>query len=459
MSLRLPSSLRLRLLALAAVANGVALMVSWVALSLLFERHAERQVGADLTRHGQVLAAALQVDAEGRPVLSATPVEPRFAHPASGLYWRVSTARGEIRSRSLWDGVWQPWPEAARAAWQFDTTAGPFEPRMIRTARLIRPNATAPAVLVEVAMTHAAVSDARDGFATELAPFLALLWTALMGAALLQVAMGLRPLGRVRAELTSLQADAGARLNPDAHPREIAPLAVAINTLADARARDMEAARHRARDLAHALKTPIAALKLQAAAMDTQAGAEIAQTLQVLNTAVQAELARSGATGSGRGCCQIRPVLERLMVVLARTGATGYLAGRSVAPPRLVMKLADGLTVPLAEPAAFETFGALLDNAMRHARSEVEVSGGVGADGRIEICIADDGPGLAETLREAVLLRGVRLDEARGTQGLGLAIVRAYVESSGGTLTLAVAEPGGLAVWLRWPANTLTQGG
>lgn len=449
------SSLRLRLLAFAALASGLALALSWVGLSLLFERHAERQVGADLERTGQMLAAAVRTDGTGRPLLSATPVDPRFTRPASGLYWRVSTEAGEVRSRSLWDGRWSPWPEAALAAagprWQSDTTAGPFEPRIIRTARLIRPQASGPPVLVEVAITHAAVSEARAGFASELAPFLALLWAALMGAALVQVTMGLRPLARVRAELSALQADPAARFDAAAHPREIAPLADAINDLADARARDMEAARHRARDLAHALKTPIAALKLQAAGLADPAGSEIAQTVQVLNTAVQAELARAGAAGAERGTCRPKPVIERLLAVLARTGSTDTGA-------QVHLSLPDSLTIPLAEPVAFETFGALLDNALRHARSRVDVTGTAAADGTVRLCIADDGPGLAPALRDAALTRGVRLDEARGTQGLGLAIARAYVEASGGRLMLDDAEAGGLAVQMVWPGSTAAQG-
>lgn len=444
------SSLRLRLLAFAALASGVALALSWVALSLLFERHAERQVGADLERLGQTLAASVSVDAGGNPVLSATPVDPRFSRPASGLYWRVSTDRGEVRSRSLWDGGWSPLALTGQAAtgsrWQFKTTAGPFEPRIIRTARLVRPQADGPAVLVEVAIDHAAVSEARAGFAGELAPFLALLWAALMAAALVQVTMGLRPLARVRAELSGLQADPSARFDAAAHPREIAPLADAINELADARARDMEAARHRARDLAHALKTPIAALKLQAAGLAEPASSEIAQTVQVLNTAVQAELARAGAAGAERGSCEARPVIERLLLVLARTGSGG-------GGPQLHLAVPDGLMLPLSEPVAFETLGALLDNAQRHARSQIVVSGALHADGSVELSIADDGPGLAPELRDAALTRGVRLDEARGTQGLGLAIARAYVEGSGGQLVLADADAGGLDVRLAWPGR------
>lgn len=446
------ASLRVRLLAFAALASGLALAASWVGLSLLFERHVERQVGADLIRQGQALAAAVALDRQGRPRLSATPADPRFARPASGLYWRVATSAGEVRSRSLWDGRWTPWPEAAPSAWRIETTAGPFEARIIRTARLIRPQADAPPVLIEVAVTHEAVSAARAGFAGELAPFLGLLWAALMAAALVQVMMGLRPLNRVRTDLAGLHADPAARLDPDTHPREVAPLAAAINALADARARDMEAARHRARDLAHALKTPLAALRLQIEDLPPPERADAAQALAVLTDAVQAELARAGAARAAAGTCLLAPLIARLLAVMRRSSDA---AGCAVS-----VSVPDGFVVPLEETVAMEVFGALLDNALRHARSRISVMAEVRAGARW-VVIEDDGPGLAPQQRAAALTRGVRLDEAGGTaglaagsggQGLGLSIARAYAEASGGRLDLDAAALGGLTVRLLWLA-------
>lgn len=454
------TSLRLRLLVFAALASGGALLLSWIGLSLLFERHAERQVAADLVRHGQTLAAAVRVGSDGRPVLAALPVDPRFANPASGLYWRLGTGAGELRSRSLWDGRWTPWPEAAPTVWRTKTTSGPFEPRIIRTARLIRPQADAAPVLVEVAATHEVVGLARAGFAGELALFLLVLWTALMGAAVVQVLMGLRPLSRVRRDLAGLRADPAARLDPASHPDEIAPLAAAINELADARERDMDAARHRARDLAHALKTPVAALRLQLAELPAAQRDALDGSVAVLTAAVEAELARAGAAGAARGSCELEPVIGRLIGVLQRT--------HGGAMTRIAVDIVPDLAVPLAVPVALETFGALLDNAVRHASGLVAVTARTLPDGGIEVCVADDGPGLPPGARIAALTRGVRLDEAGapdpasegrtargglGTQGLGLSIARAFVGRSGGALLLGTAAAGGLEVRLVWPAG------
>jgi signal transduction histidine kinase len=262
----------------------------------------------------------------------------------------------------------------------------------------------------------------------------------------------------VRADLASLRADPAARLDPDAHPREVAPLAAAINALADARARDMEAARHRARDLAHALKTPLAALRLQIEDLPQLERADAAQALAVLNDAVHAELARAGAARAAAGTCLLAPLIGRLLPVM-RPGSEAAGCAVSVSAP-------DGFAVPMEETVAMEVFGALLDNALRHARTRVSVVAGADAGARW-VLIEDDGPGLAPQQRAAALIRGVRLDEAGGTaglaagsggQGLGLSIAKAYVEASGGRLDLDAAAPGGLMVRLLWPAHLAAEG-
>ncbi len=57
-----------------------------------------------------------------------------------------------------------------------------------------------------------------------------------------------------------------------------------------------------------------------------------------------------------------------------------------------------------------------------------------------ELTVADDGPGIAPSMRDAVMQRGVRDDHARtrnvGGQGFGLAIVRRVVDLHGWSLTM-----------------------
>ncbi|MGH8826834.1 MAG: sensor histidine kinase, partial [Jiangellaceae bacterium] len=87
----------------------------------------------------------------------------------------------------------------------------------------------------------------------------------------------------------------------------------------------------------------------------------------------------------------------------------------------------------------------LIDNAVRHASSRVDVSvSGNGA--QVVLSVRDDGAGIPEADRSRIFERFARLDDARsrgaGGTGLGLAIVREIVRVHGGTVQVEDADPG-----------------
>ena len=79
----------------------------------------------------------------------------------------------------------------------------------------------------------------------------------------------------------------------------------------------------------------------------------------------------------------------------------------------------------------------LVDNALVHAESRVEVSARRAGD-RVEIRVADDGPGVPAEHAERIFDRFYRVDESRsratGGAGLGLAITKQLVELHGGKI-------------------------
>jgi signal transduction histidine kinase len=96
----------------------------------------------------------------------------------------------------------------------------------------------------------------------------------------------------------------------------------------------------------------------------------------------------------------------------------------------------------------------LVDNAVRHASSRVELAAAAEAE-HILVTVSDDGPGVAPEDRLRVFERFTRLDEARdrdvGGSGLGLAIVHELVRRTGGETRLSDADGGGLRVEVRLP--------
>jgi signal transduction histidine kinase len=446
-------SLRLRLIAGGALAVLVALAVAWLAMTWLFERHIERRETDELTRVAMNLVAGLAIDPTGKPVIAAPPSDPRLEVPVGGLYWQVSTPAGAVRSRSLWDQALKPPVDVEARAWRTRIAAGPFDDRVLVVERRVRPDQAGPAVLVQVASEEKTLRAARGEFGRDLALFLVGLWAVLSAAATLQVALGLAPLTRIRAELARLRGSPSARLADD-HPREIAPLIAAINELAQAREADLTRARRRAGDLAHSLKTPLAALSAQsrrareAGAADAADGLD--RAIEAMGAALETELARARAAAAREAMVQVRAaplaVVERLVAVVERTTEGERLM--------FDVEIDSELRAPVSEDVLTELLGALIENAARFARRRVRIVGTALGD-EVGLSVGDDGPGMEEGRAEAALMRGGRLDEAGPGHGLGLAIVRDLTEASAGRLALRRSDLGGLEVALQWKASPL----
>ena len=88
----------------------------------------------------------------------------------------------------------------------------------------------------------------------------------------------------------------------------------------------------------------------------------------------------------------------------------------------------------------------LIDNALKYARDDGNVSVEVlrRAEGAVEICVADDGPGISDSEKLKAPERFYRGDTSRGTPGvgLGLSLVAAVAKLHGGSLVLADNHPG-----------------
>ena len=442
-------SLRLRLLASAAAAIFLALALAGLGLGLLFERHIERREAHSMEAKARELLGTLRLDASGKPVVDSQPSDSRFSEPAGGLYWQVTTPAGQEHSPSLWDQSLPTATGAPRDQWRVRRIPGPFEQGLLLIERMVRPDETGRPVLVQVATDDSALNDAQREFSRETVGSLVLLWLVLIGAAYGQVVLGLRPLARIRAELDRMRRNPGARLSAD-HPTEIDPLANAINSLADARAGDVDRARRRAADLAHSLKTPLAALAAQSRRA-REAGAHEAadgldRAIAAAGAALEAELARSRSAVAREAQASSRAN------VLAAAEAIAAVIERTEAGERIVFEIdvTEDLELPFAASDLAEILGALMENAARFARRRVAVAG-MSADGEVWITVSDDGPGIADARAATVLVRGGRLDEAGPGHGFGLAIVSDLVSATDGAMTLGTGPLGGLEVRLAWP--------
>jgi signal transduction histidine kinase len=103
----------------------------------------------------------------------------------------------------------------------------------------------------------------------------------------------------------------------------------------------------------------------------------------------------------------------------------------------------------------------LIDNALKYAprNGVIEVAVRKREDGAAEICVSDDGPGIAAEEKSKVVERFYRGDASRGTPGvgLGLSLVQAVAKLHGSVLEFLDRTPG-LRVVLTIPADALVGG-
>ena len=162
---------------------------------------------------------------------------------------------------------------------------------------------------------------------------------------------------------------------------------------------------------------------------------------QVTYHLAQARAAASGATGGGQS--SVKESAGGLARTLLRLHAERGIA--------IDVNVADDVTVRVQREDLDEMLGNLLDNACKWARRHVEATAVRTAD-VVTIVVDDDGGGITPDLREAVLQRGVRADEAAPGSGLGLAIVRDLAELYGGSISLDASPAGGTRASLSLPA-------
>lgn len=433
-------SLRLRLLVAAALSVAAALALSAAGLTLLFERHVERRVAAELEHHLDRIIGAIEPDTEGGLTVSADPTDPRFARPLSGLYWQVETEAGLLRSRSLWDAALTlPADELADGAVHQHRIAGPGGADLLAVERRVGLPARlgGGAARAVVAVDRAEIAAASRAFAADLLPYLAIVGALLIAAAYVQVAVGLRPLAAVRDRLAAIGGGAARRLGRS-FPDEILPLAAEVDALLEAREAQLDKARARAADLAHGLKTPLQVLAGDVERLRRMGEIELAADVEAVATAmrrhVDRELARARmAAGAPNARAKVAEVAGRVAAVVARTPDGARLGWRVEIDPALVARIdPDDLA---------EALGNLLENAARHARSAVGISATGGA-GRTGILVRDDGPGIPPERLQDALARGGRVDESGGGAGLGLAIVQDIAEAWGGRLEIRTTTSG-----------------
>lgn len=278
--------------------------------------------------------------------------------------------------------------------------------------------------------------------------FSAVLAIACMLAGLVLVRSALAPFVAMRRRLADVRQGTERQLQ-GRYPTEVQPLVDDLNALLAHNQRAVSRATAKAGDLAHGLKTPLAILTNEAGRLAGGGHADLAATISQQVSLMQRQVeyhlahARTAASGATPGA---RCVVADSAAGISRTLLTLYVdRGLSID-----LSVSPHHAVRVQREDVDEILGNMLDNACKWAKTRVAMTTS-GADGWIVINIDDDGAGLEPSMREVVLHRGVRVDEASPGSGFGLAIVRDLAELYGGTIVLEESPLGGLRGTVRLP--------
>lgn len=418
-------SIRLRLAALATLLVAVTLTLSGIGLGILFDRQVRQLLVEELEASSNTLLAGIEPGRGPRIEPEVIGRDPRYLSPYSGYYWVIEFDGRMIRSPSLWDAM-LPVPPIPVKPGQIAThvVAGPDDQRLLLIDRTVTIGPDRQPLRLMVAASLASHRAATQRFQSDLLPLLLGLGTLLILGSAVQLAIGLRPFARIPAAIAALQTGARPRIGEDL-PRELRPLARAIDGLLEDRDQRITRARHAAADLAHTLKTPLQALMGQTEDLRRRGDARSADAIDAIaatvRTRVDRELGR--ARLGGRGPAEAHKVAEGIIAVLRRTPRGAEVRIRNDLPTALRLAidpndLADAL-------------GSLMENALRHAQAELRIHAGT-RDGYDLLHVDDDGAGVAPEDLNDILIRGLSRD-TDGT-GLGLALTRDIMQAVDGRL-------------------------
>lgn len=445
------SSLSARLLVSVSILLLFFFGVTIVVLDSAFRSAGEQARQDILDGHLMSLLAAAEPTDYGTLEMPIDLPEPRFASIDSGLYAEIRGEQGAV--------IWH-----SRSSLGLDIPAGvtPQGGDQIFAEEMLADGT--PLLTFSIAVYWEfpdgelrpfvfKVAESLDSFNAQLAKFrrqlfgwfgaVALIMLLSISALLRRM---LRPLRQVETEISEIESGDRSSLS-DAYPTELQGVARNMNLLISNERGRVERYRVTLDNLAHSLKTPLAAIRALLAdtgKQDFKSRAD--EQIERMDEIVRYQLRKpAAATGPALGKVDVAGELAKLVAGLQKVH-------RDKAP-QIELNVDPSLQFRGDAGDFMELAGNLIDNACKWCKESVHVSANAmspSATG-LRFVVADDGPGIPASAAEDLLKRGTRLDENTPGHGIGLAIVNDIAHSYGGEIAIGEAKLGGAEITVTLP--------
>jgi signal transduction histidine kinase len=239
----------------------------------------------------------------------------------------------------------------------------------------------------------------------------------------------------------------------DPYPEELVPVQNALNALLSYEKGQKQRYKDSLDDLAHSLKTPLAAMQNQLDQLNridqhpppVKTGLLVfASQIDRMHEIIAHQLRRAMVTNQGAMLMSkpVRPVLFRLRDTLQKVYRDK--------PFEFRINVDEYAKCHMDAEDMMELFGNLLNNACRFCKDLVEVSAHH-ENNMLIIDIDDDGMGFPSDNPAKLLQRGIREDSKSEGQGIGLAVSTEIISAIGGKIELLVSPYVGARVRLHLP--------
>jgi two-component system sensor histidine kinase PhoQ len=437
-------SLRARVVLWVSVALVVLFAVTIVGLDIAF-RNSTDQARRELLEVQVLGLIALADDSSGELTLPTDAIDPQFEVANSGLYGALYADDG----RAVWQSLsllGRDFPIdylAVAGEERFERLDVPGFPPLEAFLMGITwdfPDGRAADYTFAIALSLEPYNERQMAFRRNLIGwFLGITLTMLVVISGL-LTFVLLPVRRLERQVREVEAGERVKLT-GRYPSEIVGLADNLNTLIDTERRRLARYRNTLDDLAHSLKTPLAAMRTllaeQRARTQEPTQAALERELERMDQRVSYQLRRAratGATGLGTEPVAVAPIVEDLKQTLDKVYRDKHVACSTDVAAGAVFRGDPGdLT---------EILGNLMDNGYKYCKSQVRVTARSSRE-RLVMTVGDDGRGITAEEAATLFQRGKRADESVPGQGIGLAVVRETVELYRGTLDVGRSELGG----------------